>query len=170
MIPVAPAAHYMIGGVRVDTWGQTSLPGLYAVGETACTGVHGANRLASNSMMEVMVFSKRIIERTLSGEVTEKIAAWNGDMQCSLRRPETAVVVPPLNLAALQKLLWDKAGIVRDGPGLEQAAVILAGWQANLPQSCDRASWELSNLILAGRLMVESALMRCESRGAHYRS
>lgn len=170
MIPVAPAAHYMIGGVRVDTWGQTSLPGLYAVGETACTGVHGANRLASNSMMEVLVFSKRIIERTLSGEATGEIAAWNGDMHCSLRQPNMAAVLPPLNLAALQKLLWDEAGIVRDGQGLEQAAVILAGWQAGLPQSCDRASWELSNLVLAGRLMVESALMRCESRGAHYRS
>jgi L-aspartate oxidase len=121
-------------------------------------------------MMEVLVFSKRIIERTLSGEATGEIAAWNGDMHCSLRQPNMAAVLPPLNLAALQKLLWDEAGIVRDGQGLEQAAVILAGWQAGLPQSCDRASWELSNLVLAGRLMVESALMRCESRGAHYRS
>ena len=65
MIPVAPAAHYMIGGIRVNTWGESSLPGLFAAGEAACTGVHGANRLASNSLLEVLVFGKRIIERSL---------------------------------------------------------------------------------------------------------
>jgi L-aspartate oxidase len=169
MIPVAPAAHYMIGGIRVDTWGQSSLPGLYAAGEVACTGVHGANRLASNSLLEVLVFSKRIIERTVSLEGAEKVLHWDKDLRCDLKSFVPVPDVPMPSRSALQQLLWEKAGMVRAGSGLAQAAAVLANWQDSLPQPSDRPSWELSNLVLAGRLMVESALVRQESRGAHFR-
>ncbi len=169
MIPVAPAAHYMIGGIRVDTWGQSSLPGLYAAGETACTGVHGANRLASNSMLEVLVFSKRIIERTLSSEKTSRISHWDQDVRCHLRSAEPVPDLPALSLLALQRLMWDKAGMVRGGSDLEQAATVLAAWHASLPQPDGKPSWELCNLVITARLLVESALRRQESRGAHYR-
>ncbi|RJO62751.1 MAG: L-aspartate oxidase [Dehalococcoidia bacterium] len=169
MIPVAPAAHYMIGGIRVNTWGESSLPGLFAAGEVACTGVHGANRLASNSLLEVLVFGKRIIERSLEGGSQERADDWNGDMRAVMKQEATASGVPSPGRAALQQLLWENAGIVRNGKGLVRAAGVLAHWQRCLPQPGDRPSWELLNLIITGRLMTEAALMRLESRGAHFR-
>ena len=165
-IPVAPAAHYMIGGIKVNTWGESTLSGLYAAGEVACTGVHGANRLASNSLLEVVVFGKRIIERTLSGN-----GSGTGDVGAvasSLSyRPAPG---PAVNRVALQQLLWDNVGIVRSGASLANAVGVLAGWQAGLAEPTDRGEWELRNLIIAARLMTESALKREESRGAHYRT
>jgi L-aspartate oxidase len=172
MIPVAPAAHYMIGGVKTNSWGETNINGLFATGETACTGVHGANRLASNSLLEAIVFSKRIIERT-QGKSKEKPAPAEGrpkDMYTTPGQRPAPRVVPVPNLASLQQLHWDKAGIIRDRDGLNQAAVILAAWQAAMPRPTDQPSYELSNLILAGRLLTEAALIREESRGAHFRS
>jgi L-aspartate oxidase len=169
MIPVAPAAHYMIGGIRVNTWGQTSLPGLFAAGEVACTGVHGANRLASNSMLEVLVFGKRIIQRSIEGGSRAGAADWNSDMRSALKHEARTSDAPAPGRAALQQLLWENTGIVRNGPGLARAAAILAHWQQHLPPPGDRPSWELLNLIITGRLMTEAALMRLESRGAHYR-
>ncbi|MBZ5526208.1 MAG: L-aspartate oxidase, partial [Acidobacteriia bacterium] len=135
----------------------------------ACTGVHGANRLASNSLLEVLVFGKRIIERSVKGGAREGTADWNGDLRSVLKQKTTASSVSSAGRTALQQLLWENAGIVRNGPGLARAATILAGWQQYLPQPCDRPSWELLNLIITGRLMTEAALMRLESRGAHYR-
>jgi L-aspartate oxidase len=169
MIPVAPAAHYMIGGIRVNTWGESSLPGLFAAGEAACTGVHGANRLASNSLLEVLVFGKRIVERSLKGGPREEMADWSGDMRRVLNHDSAIMDVNPPGRAALQQLLWENAGIVRNGPGLARASAILARWQDYLQEPADRPSWELLNLIITGRLMTEAALMRLESRGAHYR-
>jgi L-aspartate oxidase len=170
-IPVAPAAHYMIGGVRTNIWGETNISGLFAAGEVACTGVHGANRLASNSLLEAIVFSKRIIERT-NGKAREKgpETEKTRDMHTSLSQRPALKVVPPPSLAALQQLHWDKAGIIRDKEGLNQAAGTLAAWHNTLPTPADQASHELSNLILTGRLMTEAALIREESRGAHSRS
>jgi len=168
-IPVAPAAHYLMGGVKVNTWGETSIPGLFAAGETACTGVHGANRLASNSLLEVLVFSKRIIERTgLEGqEHGEK--AWPAE---SYRLPsrEPYKDAPAFSLPNLQSMLWDRVGIVRDLDGLYQAAMTLSAWNRVLPMPTDRLSWELNAMITNARLMTEAALLREESRGAHYRS
>jgi L-aspartate oxidase len=168
-IPVAPAAHYMIGGIRVNTWGQSSLPGLFAAGEVACTGVHGANRLASNSLLEVLVFGKRIVERSINGSGNDSPEEWNTDLHRKMP-PRRESKSTTCSLSALQTLLWDKAGIVRDGAGLEKAAATLAAWQGSLPEPCDRATWEMLNLIITGRLMTEAALMRLESRGAHYRT
>jgi len=165
-IPVSPAAHYIMGGVRTNTWGETTLPRLYACGEVACTGVHGANRLASNSLLETVVFAKRIVQRT----------AESADSAAPLT--EDARELPPFgneggtapDRASLQALMWDKVGIVRDGAGLEEASRQLWAWRAALPEPHDRPSHELANMLLAGRLMAEAALMREESRGAHYRT
>jgi L-aspartate oxidase len=169
-IPVAPAAHYAIGGVRVNTWGETSIPGLFAAGEVACTGAHGANRLASNSLLEVVIFGKRIIEKTIGINKTEAKPAGRDDDVClTLKDRQSAEKTMP-NLNSLQKLMWDKAGIIRDEAGLTASADTLAGWQACLPPPDDRPSHELANLVLAGRLLTEAAIVRQESRGAHSRS
>jgi L-aspartate oxidase len=170
-IPVAPAAHYMIGGVRVNSWGETNIPGLFAAGEVACTGAHGANRLASNSLLEVLVFGKRIIEKT--GSTDDTTPMFTSKSICIRhrhmpRKPDRDV--PVLNLSQLQKLLWDKAGIIRNREGLTEAASVLSAWQESLPPPRDRQTYELANLILNGSLMVEAALIREESRGAHFRS
>jgi len=171
LTPVAPAAHYTIGGIKTNSWGETNIAGLLATGETACTGVHGANRLASNSMLEVAVFSKRIIERTREEAKPEKSNTSQGnEIRHQLSHGECSVHVSAPNLSALQQLHWDKVGIIRDKDRLTQAADTLATWQKSIPQPTDRPSHELSNLILCGRLVTEAALGREESRGAHFRS
>jgi L-aspartate oxidase len=170
LVPVAPAAHYLMGGIKVNIWGETNIAGLFAAGETACTGVHGANRLASNSLLEVIVFSKRIIERTretakaIPASVTTKADCYH------LEERRKSKNVPQLNLPNLQSLLWDKVGIIRSGEGLSKAADILATWQDLISQPIDRPSYELNNMILNARLMAEAALLRQESRGAHFRT
>jgi len=171
LIPVAPAAHYMMGGVRTNTWGETNIPGLFAVGETACTGVHGANRLASNSMIEVLVFAKRIVDKIQKGtEVAAPPADRGSDIRHSLSDRQVPKAVPPPRLSTLQRLLWDKVGIIRDRESLPEAANVLAAWQKYLPEPTDRSSYELSNLVLCARLITEAALLREESRGAHFRT
>ena len=170
LIPVAPAAHYFMGGVKVNNWGETNIAGLFAAGETACTGLHGANRLASNSLLEVVVFSKRIIERTRE---TDKVVSISGSTEAdyySLSERKVSKASSQFSLPKLQFLLWDKVGIVRSGEGLAEAAATLAAWQDSLPQPIDRPSHELSNMILNARLMTEAALLRQESRGAHFRT
>jgi L-aspartate oxidase len=165
-IPVAPAAHYTMGGVRTNLDGETTLPGLYACGEVACTGVHGANRLASNSLLETVVFAARVVARTLTAPDA-----------CAARTPRWRTLPPatpgeavPPTLTELQALMWDRAGIVRNGDGLELARRTLAAWEAALTAPHDRAGHELANLIRTGRLVAEAASLREESRGAHYRS
>jgi len=165
-IPVSPAAHYTMGGVRTNTWGETNIRGLYACGEAACTGVHGANRLASNSLLETIVFAKRVIQRSLLKELKVNEASAEA---VSLSPPSPAAV-PPLALGALQSLMWDKVGIVRDGLSLAEAKAVISAWQAPFGEPTDRPSHELANLLLCARLVTEGALMREESRGAHYRS
>ncbi len=167
LIPVAPAAHYMIGGVRVNAWGASSVAGLYAAGEVSCTGVHGANRLASNSLLEVLVFSHRIIEHSAGpGQVLSMAPAQR--RRLAEAKPSAVVSLPEKR--ELQELMWRHAGIVRDGAGLAEAAAKLATWQAaaNAPQK--REDFELQHLITCGRLMTEAALYREESRGAHFRA
>ncbi|OGO06435.1 MAG: L-aspartate oxidase [Chloroflexi bacterium RBG_13_57_8] len=170
MIPVAPAAHYMIGGVKTNSWGETNVPGLFADGEVACTGVHGANRLASNSLLEAIVFSKRIIERTRNRSREKMTGEKVKDIYTSLGERPPLKAAPAAGLAALQQLHWDKAGIIRDKEGLTRAAGILASWQQAIRPPTDQPSHEFNNLVLTGRLVVEAALIREESRGAHYRT
>ena len=172
LIPVAPAAHYMMGGVKVNSWGETSIRGLLAAGETACTGAHGANRLASNSLLETLVFGKRLVDRTMGVEeapAPESVARVEELAQLPAREVEPRRYPPP-SLAALQQLMWEKVGIERSGDELEEVANTLAAWERVVPRPSDRPAYDLHNALLVGRLMAEAALYRRESRGAHFRS
>ncbi len=170
MVPVAPAAHYMMGGVEVNYWGETNIPGLFAAGETACTGVHGANRLASNSMLEVLVFSKRILDRTRDGNnLVAPDTRKTSDEHHVLSDRKSRKKMPEINMSNLKNLMWDKVGIIRNKESLTEAANVLAIWQKGLPLT-ERVSYELSNMILTGHLITEAALIREESRGAHFRT
>ncbi len=165
-IPVSPAAHYTMGGVRTNPWGETTLRRLYACGECACTGAHGANRLASNSLLETVIFAKRAVQRTLASPDTAATATPGA---VDLSSPALAEAPPPQR-ATRQALMWEQVGIMRDGPGLARAKAVLAAWQAALPRPTDRPTHELANLLTCARLVTEGALLREESRGAHYRS
>lgn len=170
LMPVAPAAHYMMGGIRTNTWGETNIPGLFAVGETACTGVHGANRLASNSLIEVLVFSKRILQKIGQESDAKAVPSHMKVNVHHLAEPRKVPKnLPAPSLSAIQDLLWDNVGIIRNGENLSWAADILAAWQECLPPPADRPSYELNNLVLTGRLVTEAALIREESRGAQFR-
>lgn len=164
-VPVRPAAHYIMGGVRTGLEGQSSLPGLYAAGETACTGVHGANRLASNSLLEGLVFGAR------AGEAMRK------EIAHPARRGVLAVQAAPGNAGAdaeqfireVQQLMWNKACIVRSRQGLAEAEHHLQATVRNLPLPFSRRNCEARNIHTAALLIARSALARQESRGAHYR-
>ena len=174
-IPVAPAAHYMMGGVRIDTWGRTNIAGLYACGEAACAAVHGANRLASNSLLDTLVFSRRLVEATL-GNAPEHEEADGADGNLRIGLTERAMVcatVPERGKENLQDLMWRNVGIARNGTRLLLTARILNLWQrqfyAGGPQPETTEEFELRNMLVVARLIVEAALQRRESRGAHYR-
>jgi L-aspartate oxidase len=159
-IPVVPAAHYVSGGVRTDLRGRTSVPGLYACGEVACTGVHGANRLASNSLLEGLVFAERI--------GAELGRALPPDAQPAADDREQ-VLVGPATLEPLQQLMTADAGVLRSGPGLARAAAALAELAR---QDCDKPdadAWQATNLHLVGSALVAAALVREETRGSHWR-
>ncbi|MDD4635388.1 MAG: L-aspartate oxidase [Dehalococcoidales bacterium] len=167
-IPVAPAAHYMIGGVQVDYYGETNIKNLFVAGEASCTGVHGANRLASNSLMEVLVYSHRIIDCTVNRETINKTPPVIETVALRLPVSELAGGVDAPTLECLQNLLWYKAGILRNEKGLAEARQILSSWQAQMNNPEGQKEFELSNLVLIARLLVEAAFTRKESRGAHY--
>jgi len=170
LMPVAPAAHYMMGGVKTNSWGETNIGGVYAVGEVACTGLHGANRLASNSLLEVLVYSKRIVRKT-AGENAETEESIDG-LECSYYSlpMRKAAAAPLLSCTPLQALMWEKVGIIRSGEGLEKAANSVAGWGKGLEECSDRSSYELGNLVMTAQLVAEAAIIRKESRGAHFRT
>ena len=169
LIPVRPAAHYLMGGVRTDVHGRTSLPGLYAAGEVACTGVHGANRLASNSLLEGLVFGARAAE-TMRGQAGNRLqgAGYRGaasDDGRGVGSDETGRV-----LRELQQLMWHNAGLLRDAEGLGAAREAIRAIEGENPVGFDRPLVELRNLQTVAALIVRSALARHESRGAHYRN
>ena len=170
-IPVAPAAHYMIGGVRTNIWGETNISGLFATGEVACTGVHGSNRLASNSLLEAIVFSKRIIEQAGNkNKLIRLVSNKEKTKTYSLEERPLKKRTPVASLTGLQQLLWDNVGIIRNKEGLARASDLLAVWQQASSPPTDHTAYELHNLILTGRLMTEAAYIREESRGAHFRT
>lgn len=172
LLPVAPAAHYLMGGVRTNVWGETSLPGLYACGEVACSGVHGANRLASNSLLEGIVFGARIVQRSVQTAAQRRPAALTADIDRTLRLATPAITsgAQEPTLTALRQLMWRHVGLIRDAVGLEQARATLAGWYTQLTSAQTIAEHELHNQVLLGWLMTTAALERHESRGSHYRT
>jgi L-aspartate oxidase len=164
-IPVTPAAHYYMGGIRTDEWGRTSVPGLYAVGEAACNGLHGANRLASNSLLEGAVYGTRVVDGLRDpAPLLDFDADWPAPLPLDLADDPDA---DDVNRSDLQQLMWDAAGLARDGEELERALARLAGWRA--PAVNDAKSAEDANLLVVARAIVASALARRESRGGHYR-
>jgi len=189
-IPVAPAAHYWMGGVAVDVMAATSLPGLYAIGETASTGVHGANRLASNSLLECIVFAAQLqkleVEPVGEGEeksVTVEAAPWSGEIE----------IVEAVR-EKLPALMWHGAGICRTQSVLEEAIAGVGSWRSELAETKIakyilnlapgdniqfeseevekqlKLAAETMNLLDIGSLILKSAAFRTESRGGHYRS
>jgi L-aspartate oxidase len=163
-VPVTPAAHYYMGGVRTDAWGRTSIPRLYAVGEVACTGLHGANRLASNSLLEGAVYGTRVIEGLDLGlRADEFDTDWAAPSIIDLSGGSREFTG-----ADLRQLMWDAVGLSRVAAGLREAADELRTWAA--PDVTDQKSAEEANLLVVAKAVVASALAREESRGAHYRS
>jgi len=184
LLPVAPAAHYCMGGVMVDTAGRTTLPGLYAVGEVACTGVHGANRLASNSLLEGLVFGLR-----LAGALTEPspgAALWHPELSIKCKgeacpRPGPGRPDPTLRgvLHELRRIMWQYVSLCRDHQGLLEAKRrVEALWNMLPPEGSTEYTGEqaaprqveLVNMLQVARLVIDAALQRQESRGSHWRS
>lgn len=168
-IPVSPAVHYVMGGVETDVWGRSSVPGLLAAGEVACTGVHGANRLASNSLLEGLVFGARAAEAMQQSPQAGHLAGPVREAR-SERRDHAPTRVPTED--EVRRLMWDDVGLIREGAGLERAVAALDGFAAALAQSSPPAGAHasLASLVTVGRLIARAALRRTESRGGHYRS
>jgi len=175
-VPVSPAAHYIMGGVKTDLWGATNIPGLFAAGETACTGVHGANRLASNSLLEGLVYGER------AGLAAARYARKHFNRNTTLpsavpqgKKKDRASSNALSDLAeirdSLKKLMWEKAGIVRNKKDLTAALKQLKEWDRMMKgHESDRGLFELKNMITSSMLITRSALSREGSVGAHFRS
>ena len=166
-VPVTPAAHYWMGGIRTDLHGRTSVPGLLAVGETACTGVHGANRLASNSLLESLVFAWRAADLILQTPAAALACAeFDATPVHTFQLAEPSTTASTLDRSALQTLMWNAAGIERNGPDLAAALEQMRSWRS---APGDLAASETANLHLLGQALTTAALARTESRGAHFR-
>jgi L-aspartate oxidase len=173
LIPVHPAAHYMIGGIRVDDRGRSSLDGLWACGEAAHTGLHGANRLASNSLTEALVLGGRCgraAGRLLEGH-TDRLTA--EDVNWDIQRSERTELDLTDIRNSLRALMWRNVGIVRDGQHLSETLDIVNFWGRYVMDKeffADPAGWEVQNMLSGAWLIAELALRRTETRGVHYRS
>ena len=176
-IPIGPAAHYIMGGVDADEWGRTSLEGLFAAGEVACTGVHGANRLASNSLLEGLVFGARA---AAAMQEAPRAAARKGDRVGADARvgsgrthgsaPASVSFMPdPLSPDEIRDLMWRRAGLFRDRAGLEEAVAKLEAASA-VAQPHTPEGRRHRNLLTVARLIARASLRREESRGGHYRA
>jgi L-aspartate oxidase len=181
-IPISPAAHYVMGGVETDLDGRTSVAGLFAAGEVACTGVHGANRLASNSLLEGLVFGARAamamasgVRRPVNGRPTTD--RWT-QPSAAVGRPFTDRQTNPSTIpteAEVRDLTWRHAGLLRDRTGLEQAVALLEGWlpavaAARHDRRHDPAFRRVTSIVTVGLLIARAALRREESRGGHFRT
>lgn len=172
LIPIRPGAHYMIGGVTVDERGQTTLPGLWAAGEVTSSGLHGANRLASNSLLEGLVFGTACARGAVAAAeaMPDSLTALRLASRFEPDEIGTLDVTDITN--SLRSLMVRHMGVVRDRTGLEEAQRDVAFWRryALVREFNDRPGWELQNLLTIARLMIDSALQREESRGVHFRS
>jgi L-aspartate oxidase len=176
-IPVGPAAHYVMGGVSTGLDGETTVPGLYAAGEVACTGVHGANRLASNSLLEGLVFGARAGRRMLaSAKEARTVSASDAPRRSAGSAGAVSRRAPTIEPGAIQSLMWRDVGLFRSREGLVRALDMLDdGWRQMERLLAEGASfaphqWRTLSLLTVGRLIARAALRREESRGAHYRS
>jgi len=171
-IPVGPAAHYVMGGVRTDLDGRSTIPGLFAAGEVACTGVHGANRLASNSLLEGLVFGARagLAMRLETASGNEAVRA---SQATSSSKAATRLTADPVKLS---RVMWEDVGLFRDRDGLMRAlAAFEPAWQEldarfQDNQALDPNDWRTASILTVGRLIARAALRREESRGGHYRA
>jgi len=171
LIPVGPAAHYIMGGVDTDEWARTSLEGLYAAGEVACTGVHGANRLASNSLLEGLVFGARAAAAMqeparpapLKPDRIVATGSWH-----AIRGRDAGGGLPIVSADAIRDLMWTSAGLFRTHAGLQGAVDVLEQAHAQVIEP-DPAGCRLRNMVTVATLIARAALRREESRGGHFR-
>jgi L-aspartate oxidase len=187
LIPVCPSAHFMMGGAWTDIHGATTVPGLFAAGEVACTGVHGANRLASNSLLEGLVFGARAAEAAADYarrmNPTGKVAPPPSPSQRPIASAEQWVprgegkgeggIVPDMDklLNSLRRLMWEKVGIIRSRDGLLAAIARLSEWNEQVRGRCrTRRDREIQNMMTVGYLVASAALRRDSSLGAHFRA
>ncbi|MFD3487520.1 L-aspartate oxidase [Streptomyces sp. NPDC058665] len=182
-VPVAPAAHYASGGVRTDLRGRTTVPGLYACGEVACTGVHGANRLASNSLLEGLVFAERIAADIAAVAAAPRPATPAAQPATSTATADSAALLPliaPEARLTIQRIMSEGASVLRSATSLGVAAEALEAVYQDALRPADPAepgkpaqpgveSWETSNLLCVARVLVAAALEREETRGCHWR-
>lgn len=175
-IPVSPAAHYIMGGVKTDLWGATNIAGLFAAGEAACTGVHGANRLASNSLLEGLVYGERAglgAARYARKHFNRHTGELQDVVQKSHKARLSSSAMPDITRmrTSLRKLMWEQVGIVREKKGLAAALKQLTEWdRMMIGRAPDRNVFEIRNMITTALLITRSALQREGSVGAHYRS
>jgi L-aspartate oxidase len=168
LIPVHPAAHYTIGGVRADLHGRSSIAGLYACGECASCGVHGANRLASNSLLEGLVFGRRVAVAALGDGLADPVPV---HVQ-SDTRPTVAGELDLVDIrSSLRSAMWRNVGVIREGAKLDDAIHMMSFWgrYALGPVFESPEGWEIQNLLTTATLMAHAARARTESRGTHSR-
>lgn len=170
-IPVSPSAHYFMGGVKTDLHGASTLPGLFAAGEVACSGVHGANRLASNSLLEGLVFGFRAAQAASTNSTTGSSPNFSDSpllRKPSGRKMSTQDVEKMRN--SLRRLMWSKVGLVRTGNSLKKAVDQIQQWSQKLSAApWNRPGLETRNMVLVGQCITEAALWRANSVGAHFR-
>jgi L-aspartate oxidase len=169
IIPVSPAAHYLIGGVQVDLEGHTAVENLFAVGEVASTGVHGANRLASNSLLEGLVFGERVAVAAARAAAVQPGGIYSA--RAILKEPPLwAVKACREARPALQEIMWEHVGLIRNEAGLSEACENIERWRPLLAYRFAPAELqETQNMILIASMMAAAALARRESRGCHFR-